>query len=303
MKFRIVCHTCRMQDKERFFDKKDFEGMSYSMILNHYHLDEDHAYHEKDIYVEVDVQNQGGFIFECDKGHVSFGVLQLEFYELLYDRGIFAFDDTYYREAVANLAASVERFHEYCIRIMLRAGGIEHSLVDSTWNLIKKQSERQYGAFLFLYLNFFETSPPRMEPIRKNKDWASFRNDVVHAGYFPTREETERAIQVTTRYIKRIERSLCTEVTPNKLLDYRVEQGRKVCDDLIERYIANGGVELNHVDRSDIWITPFLNVRRKMFSNHDADDTATFVENMALNEKIEQFKQLNMTAYNFQKPQ
>lgn len=299
MKFRIVCHTCRVQDKERFFEKEEFNGMAYPLILNHYHLDEGHAYHEKDIYVEVDVQDKRGFIFKCVKGHVFFGSLQLEFYELLYDRGIFAFDDTYYRETVANLAASIERFHEYCIKVMLQAGGIEHSQIEKSWNLIKKQSERQYGAFLFLYLNFFKTPPPKIEPIRKNQDWTSFRNNVIHAGYFPSKEETERAIQVTTRYIKQIKHYFSDEVNSRKIIEYRLEQDRKIFDALVEEYLEGGGLDLNDVDRSDIRIIPFLNVRRNMFSGHEYDESSIFDESLSLEEKIKLFKEINMTAYRF----
>ena len=51
------------------------------------------------------------------------------------------------------------------------------------------QSERQFGAFLFLYLVNEGT------PFRTGKELATydtkfgFRNKVIHAGYFPSRKE------------------------------------------------------------------------------------------------------------------
>lgn len=55
---------------------------------------------------------------------------------------------------------------------------------ESTWNLIKRQSERQFGAFVFAYLQQFNRPPSVIE----NKK-VEFRNNVIHKGQIPTKEE------------------------------------------------------------------------------------------------------------------
>jgi len=298
MKFRCICYECRVQDKKDFFNRKEFQGLPYPVVLNHYHFEEENAYSKKDIYIEIDVQDKRGFIFQCDKGHVSFGALNLEFYELLYDRGIFAYDDTYHREAVANLAASIERFHEYCIRRIVHLNNVEDSnLIEKTWNLVKKQSERQYGAFIFLFLNRFKELPPKIDSIKKNQDWASFRNQVVHNGYFPTREETQRAIEVTTKYIKEIKKKFEEKTESIEAFHYHEMREKEIFNGLIEEYEKRGGTDLEKVDRADIEIFPFLNVKKRLgdFSLKDDFDEEDY--DMSLDEKIETFKLLNLTAY------
>jgi len=52
------------------------------------------------------------------------------------------------------------------------------------WDSIKKQSERQLGAFVGLYSSEFQKSPKLLT----NKQ-TQFRNAVIHAGKIPTRSE------------------------------------------------------------------------------------------------------------------
>ncbi|WP_214691591.1 MULTISPECIES: hypothetical protein [unclassified Exiguobacterium] len=303
MKFRCICKECRIKDKNDFFSKEEFQGLNYFHVLNHYHFDEEYAYAKKDIYIEVDVQDKRGFIFECKEGHVSVGAVSIETYELLYDRAIFAYDDAYYRETVANLAASIERFHEHCVNLMLYIGEIEQEYVHSLWKRVSKQSERQYGAFLFLYLNLFKLPPPEMKKINNKLEWLSFRNNVIHSGYFPSKEEAEKSIEITSQYIKEIREKFMSEIGKGQVLNYHHEQDIKTYDDLIETYQRSGGSDLENVDISDVIIIPYLNIK-KYKETYMSDSTSNMSDSTSkieksLEEKIMEFKRLNLTAYRF----
>jgi len=296
MKFRCICYRCRIKDKEKFFNKKEFQGLDYFNVLNHYHFDEKHAYAKKDIFIEVEVQDKRGFIFECKKGHVSVGVVNVDTYELLYDRAIFAYDDAYYRETITNLASSVERFHEYCINLMLKVSGVEKKYVDSLWKQVSNQSERQYGAFLFLYLNLFKSPPPEIKKIKSNLQWSSFRNKVIHSGYFPSKEEASKSIEITYQYIKEIKKKLIIEIGEFKMFEFRHEENIKTYDDLIEEYQQRKEFDLEKVDISDVVITPYLNIK-KYNEKHLSNDNKKIEKSM--DEKITEFKRFNLNSYKF----
>lgn len=296
MKFRCICKECRIKDKEDFFSREEFQGLSYYHVLNHYHYDEENAYAKKDIYIEVEVQDKKGFIFECKNGHVSVGAVSIETYELLYDRAIFAYDDAYYRETVANLAASIERFHEYCIKLMLYTGKIEQEFIHSLWKKVSKQSERQYGAFLFLYLNLFKSLPPEMMKINNKLEWSSFRNNVIHSGYFPSKEEAEKSIEITSQYIKAIRDNLINEIGSVQVSYYHHEQDVETYDDLIQTYQRKGGSDLENVDISDVDIVPYLKIEK--YKETCMSDIDSKIEKN-LEEKIMGFKRRNLTAYRF----
>lgn len=294
MKFRCICKECRIKDKEDFFSKEEFRGLNYFHVLDHYHFDEKNSYAKKDIYIEVEVQDKEGFIFECKNGHVSVGAVSIETYELLYDRAIFAYDDAYYRESVANLAASVERFHEYCINLMLRMSEIQRGYIDTLWKRVNRQSERQYGAFLFLYLNIFKTLPPEMKKIDKKSEWVSFRNKVIHSGYFPSKSEAELSIEITSDYIKEIRTKFNTRSGEDTISQYRHDRDIEIYNHLIETYQKRGGSDLENVDISDVFIIPYLDIKKYKKTYMDDMKLKTA---MSLEEKIAEFKQRNLTAY------
>ncbi|MEC1437434.1 hypothetical protein P9D57_01440 [Bacillus sonorensis] len=59
-----------------------------------------------------------------------------------------------------------------------------------------KQSERQIGAFYYLYLNEFNEPP---EPVLLK--WIKFRNDVIHKGMIPNHEKTTQYAEYIFYYI------------------------------------------------------------------------------------------------------
>lgn len=135
--------------------------------------------------VNVEINDEGWYKVVCDKGHQFVAILQQMKFEILFDFGLMALDDGYYREAVLNFASSLERFLEFCIKAFTYHNEITPISFDETWSYIRTHSERQLGAFYFMFLNILKTSPEMIS----NK-WVSFRNKVIHQGYFPNKSET-----------------------------------------------------------------------------------------------------------------
>jgi hypothetical protein len=135
-------------------------------------------------FVFVELEGEHRFRVTCPEGHSSVIGLRQPRFKILYESGALALLDGYCREAVASVASSLERFHEYWVRATLLQKGAASEAVEDTWKIVASQSERQYGAFLLLYLRERNQVPPHLP----NK-WVQFRNDVVHRGEFPTRDK------------------------------------------------------------------------------------------------------------------
>jgi hypothetical protein len=114
--------------------------------------------------------------------HISVVYFTNKKFDLLFESGLNAIKDLYFREAVASLAAALERFYEYSIRLII--SDLNPDLIESTWKNIANQSERQLGAFIFLYTKEFKKAP-----LSLSNKMIEFRNKVIHKGYFPTKLE------------------------------------------------------------------------------------------------------------------
>jgi hypothetical protein len=130
----------------------------------------------------VELRDDGRYEFTCKRGHTTVTVVQQQKFEILFDLGAYAILDGYYREAVASFTSSLERFYEFFIKAYLLDGGIDKSVFDEAWKNVSQQSERQLGAFIFLYCQAFSEEPslPRQKYIK-------FRNEVMHKGKIPNR--------------------------------------------------------------------------------------------------------------------
>ncbi len=134
-------------------------------------------------YIEV----HDGVLYEgqCKRGHKVRATLDQFHYEILFEVAIHAIMDGYYREAVTNFTASLERLFEAFCKITLIRSVKVYNLIDDAWKQVNNQSERQLGGFIFLYLmNFNEV------PLFLSNNQMSFRNDVIHKGKIPTKNET-----------------------------------------------------------------------------------------------------------------
>ncbi|MPW25507.1 hypothetical protein GC105_06870 [Alkalibaculum sp. M08DMB] len=172
MKLPLTCFKC-MDDKEQFMLDL-LERKLYSVTIN----------------------DSGIYKMTCDRGHTSYTMLQNEKFEILFDMGIYAFQDGYYRESISSFVASLERFYEYSIRLFCTINKIDDDVVSSTWKNVSAQSERQFGAYCFLYL-LIMGEPPK---VIANK-YTTFRNKVIHKGYIPNENETVEYAKVIYDFI------------------------------------------------------------------------------------------------------
>ncbi|MCB1615105.1 MAG: hypothetical protein KDI30_03730 [Pseudomonadales bacterium] len=58
--------------------------------------------------VFADVNSDGHYEFVCENGHTSVVRLQEEAFQVMFEMGLHAINDRYYREAVVNFASSLE---------------------------------------------------------------------------------------------------------------------------------------------------------------------------------------------------
>jgi len=103
---------------------------------------------------------------------------------MLFEIALNAIIDGYPREAISSFAASVERFFEFSLRVLSRNRQVMPQIFDVVWRLVSKQSERQLGAFVFLYAASFGEEPH----ILSNR-MTELRNDVIHRGKLPDEKQ------------------------------------------------------------------------------------------------------------------
>lgn len=163
-------------------------------------------------YIKKNINGFPIYKFECSLGHENYCLHENNKYEILYELGVDALIDDYYRESVANFASAYERFHEYCYLALLECKNVEEFFkAKEELRIISKQSERQYGAFCIIFYNQFKHLPNSLESYRK-KEWGfeeadnavNFRNNVIHQGYIPTKEECVSFGTLIASYINNI---------------------------------------------------------------------------------------------------
>src|SRR4030095_14773427 len=102
--------------------------------------------------VHLQINDDNVYEFTCSKGHKNALIHQEEKFELLFESAVYAITDGYFREAVSSMASSIERLYEFAIKVIAVKNGIDLPLLRNSWKQINNQSERQIGAFIFLYL-------------------------------------------------------------------------------------------------------------------------------------------------------
>lgn len=132
----------------------------------------------------VEFRDDGLYELTCPKGHKAITLLQQQKFELLFDIGAYAITDGYYREAISSFTSSLERFYEFFIKAALYNKKQTADMVGQAWKHVSSQSERQLGAFIFLYLSEFGRPPTLL-----SNSNTRFRNEVVHKGKIPSRSE------------------------------------------------------------------------------------------------------------------
>jgi hypothetical protein len=156
----------------------------------------------------VGYQDSGRYEFTCSKGHKTVTILQAQKFEVLFEIGANAINDGYYREAVSSFASSLERFHEFSVRVLLlKMQPDKPNLFDETWKPMNDLSERQSGAFIATWSVHYGEAPSMLSGNDVN-----FRNKVIHKGKIPTRGEAvgfgQRALDLARKQISNL-RSDC----------------------------------------------------------------------------------------------
>lgn len=135
----------------------------------------------------LEFNDKGQYEVVCNKGHRSQVILQQQKFEILFEIGANAILDGYYREAVSSFTSSLERFYEFCLQVFCKKRGVKNEVFDAGWKKVASQSERQLGAFIFMWISEFGEMPKLLP-----EDDIKFRNHVIHKGKIPTREEVLR---------------------------------------------------------------------------------------------------------------
>jgi hypothetical protein len=88
----------------------------------------------------LDLNDRGRFKITCQNGHTSIVFLNHQKFQILFEIGINAIIDGYYREAVSSFTSSLERFYEFFSKVICITRGIEWTAIEETWKNVSKQS-------------------------------------------------------------------------------------------------------------------------------------------------------------------
>lgn len=171
------------------------------------------------------INDNNVYSYTCTNGHLNSIIHQEEKFELLFESAMNAIYDGYLREGVSSIASSLERLYEFCIKVLSVQNLLPEDVFTIAWKNISKQSERQIGAFIFLYTIQFKKSPS----ILNNKQ-VEFRNNVIHKGYFPTFDETILYAQETFNLmfeILNVLKSSCEESIEKVTMDRMYNMGQE----------------------------------------------------------------------------
>jgi hypothetical protein len=159
------------------------------------------------------VRDDGVYEFECPQGHQTTTVLRTPKHEVLYTIGANAFLDGYFRDGIASFAGALERYYEFALRVISRQKEIAPVAFEAIWKVMSKQSERQFGAFIAVWL--LETGKPYTSLPQPQIDaQTKLRNDVVHKGKIPTSEECVDYGQYVLDVVAPIEQALLANYGP-----------------------------------------------------------------------------------------
>ena len=136
---------------------------------------------------------------------------------MLFDIALNAIVDRYYRKSVSSFAASVERYYEFAIRVLAKNRHIAPDIFDTSWKMVAAQSERQLGAYVFLYtVSFGEV------PVSLSTKMVQLRNNVIHKGALPNLPEVlsfgEASYDLIQKGIQKL-RAACLDDVNNQLVE------------------------------------------------------------------------------------
>jgi len=166
-----------------------------------------------EVFYPVEVNDSGVLFGTCPKGHKTATILQQQKFEILFDFGSMALVDGYPREAITSIVASLERFYEFYIDVILIKHNIDKNSISYFWKY-NSLSERQFGAFTLShllncnteYIDFIDNQ----KPVGYTKTLKNVRNEVVHNGYMPSTDEASAYIDLCYKYLNKMINQLIT---------------------------------------------------------------------------------------------
>jgi hypothetical protein len=170
---------------------------------------------------DCEVRDDSVYQFKCRHGHDNVVVVQEDKFEVLFEIGLNAIVDGYYREAVSSITSSLERFYEFFVRVIAHKFKIPPDVFDLAWKAVRNQSERQLGGFIVAHLLNTGVAPKLLDTKS-----VAFRNDVIHKGRIPLYAE---AIEYANTVLSLINPAL---------LDMKKSMGQEVNDIVMARMKA-----------------------------------------------------------------
>lgn len=174
-------------------------------------------------YPVVQIDKWPYFEIECPNGHKHRYTMSCELFEVLFQQATYCLQDGYYREAIGTYHAALERLFEYCIEIISYHAGITEGY-QQIWKQVKKQSERQLGAFYFIWYTTLGELP---EFLNENK--VRLRNEVVHNGKLATEQEAHEYGAYVFEYIRKAISKL-KSLLGNEITKYEMIRHYRICE-------------------------------------------------------------------------
>lgn len=216
--FKVLCDQCIPQSPmfaagfEVYIPLGDFKDSQLRIEISCHKCTEQIAAGESGtVYSLVcSVRDDGVYELKCPEGHCTTTVLRTPKHEVLYLVGANALLDGYFRDALASFASSLERYFEFALRVVMGKKQINQDPLQATWKMMSMQSERQFGAFIAVWL--METGKPYTK-LSQNKitEQANLRNKVIHQGKIPTLDECLNYGQYVIDVIAPIEQVLLAD--------------------------------------------------------------------------------------------
>jgi hypothetical protein len=156
-----------------------------------------------------DINDKGIYLMKCPNGHDFYYIPTFEDYELLFEAGAYSLESENYVEAVSYFANSLEKFRYFVILVSDYNNGLPLDEIEKKRKLVKL-SERKIGAFYQAYSYIFKKSPEGF-----NERQVKVRNEVIHEGKIPSKEETKAYGVAVMNYIKAIQVELRASLPPD----------------------------------------------------------------------------------------
>lgn len=152
----------------------------------------------ENVWAKGEIHSDLFAICYCPKGHITISSLMTELFDVLYKSAVDSYMKKCLSESVMSFAASLERAYELFTKIVLLRQSLSFDEIEDFWKEIRNQSERQYGAFCFCYLNLSK------QTWRSDQKMVEFRNKVVHKGHIATSEEVKLFAEYVTSCLTEI---------------------------------------------------------------------------------------------------